>query len=47
MIPKAVIAIAGGTGSGKTTFANRIVEQLPRHIALLNHDAYYKDNRHL
>lgn len=47
MIPKAVIAIAGGTGSGKTTFANRIVDQLPHHIALLTHDAYYKDNRHL
>lgn len=47
MIPNAVIAIAGGTGSGKSTLANRIVEQLPDHVALLNHDAYYKDNRHL
>jgi uridine kinase len=47
MIPKAVIAIAGGTGSGKTTFANRIVDQLPHHVALLTHDAYYKDNSHL
>lgn len=46
-IPKAVIAIAGGTGSGKTTFANKIVDQLPHHVALLTHDAYYKDNRHL
>lgn len=46
-IPKAVIAIAGGTGSGKTTFANKIVEQLPHCVALLNHDAYYKDNPHL
>lgn len=45
--PKAVIAIAGGTGSGKTTFAKKIVDQLPNHVALLTHDAYYKDNRHL
>lgn len=47
MIPNAIIAIAGGTGSGKSTLANRIVEQLPDHVSLLNHDAYYKDNRHL
>lgn len=46
-VPKAVIAIAGGTGSGKTTFATRIVEQLPNHVSLLTHDAYYKDNRAL
>ncbi|HYF91929.1 MAG TPA: uridine kinase [Symbiobacteriaceae bacterium] len=45
--PKAVIAIAGGTGSGKTTFAKKIVEQLPNHVSLLTHDAYYKNNRHL
>lgn len=46
-VPKAVIAIAGGTGSGKTTIAQMIVEQLPEHVSLLAHDAYYKDNRHL
>ncbi|HEY3365186.1 MAG TPA: uridine kinase [Symbiobacteriaceae bacterium] len=46
-VPKAVIAIAGGTGSGKTTFANKIVEQLPRHVTLLTHDNYYRNNRHL
>lgn len=45
--PKAVIAIAGGTGSGKTTFARKIVEQLPNHVSLLTHDAYYKHNKHL
>ncbi len=45
--PKAVIAIAGGTGSGKTTIANKIVEQMPHHVSLITHDAYYKDNRHL
>jgi uridine kinase len=39
-----VISIAGGTGSGKTTVANVIVERVgPEHIAVLPHDAYYKD----
>ncbi len=46
-VPKAVIAIAGGTGSGKSTIANKIVEQLPNHVTLLPYDAYYKDNSHL
>lgn len=46
-IPKAVIAIAGGTGSGKSTIANKILEQLPDHVTWLPHDAYYKDNSHL
>lgn len=46
-VPKAVIAIAGGTGSGKTTIAEMIVERLPQHVALITHDSYYKDNRHL
>lgn len=45
--PKAVIALAGGTGSGKTTIANMIVSQLPDHVALITHDSYYKDNHHL
>jgi len=39
-----VIAIAGGSGSGKTTVANVIMERIGReHIACLPHDAYYKD----
>jgi uridine kinase len=39
-----VIGIAGGTGSGKTTVANVIVERVgAKHIAYLPHDAYYKD----
>lgn len=46
-VPKAIIAIAGGTGSGKTTIAQKIVDLLPHHVTLLTHDAYYKDNRHL
>jgi uridine kinase len=39
-----VIGIAGGTGSGKTTVAQVILDRVgTHHIALLPHDAYYKD----
>jgi uridine kinase len=39
-----VIGIAGGTGSGKTTVANEIFEQVGENIvSYLPHDAYYKD----
>ena len=43
-----VIAIAGGTGSGKTTVANVIINRVgAQHIAYLPHDAYYKDLKDL
>lgn len=43
-----LIGIAGGTGSGKTTVASKIVEQLPPGRALLiQHDSYYRDRSHL
>jgi uridine kinase len=43
-IPPLVIGIAGGTGSGKTTVAKVIIDRVgANHIALLPHDAYYKD----
>jgi uridine kinase len=39
-----VIGLAGGSGSGKTTVANVILERVgEQHIAYLPHDAYYKD----
>jgi uridine kinase len=39
-----LIGIAGGTASGKTTVARRIVEALPAgQAALIQHDAYYRD----
>ena len=42
--PSLIIGIAGGTGSGKTTVANVILERVgEQRIALLAHDAYYKD----
>ena len=43
-----VIGIAGGSGSGKTTVAQAILEKVGKdRIAYLPHDAYYKDLRHL
>jgi len=39
-----VIGIAGGSGSGKTTVAQEILQRVgPERIAFLQHDAYYKD----
>jgi len=43
-----VVGIAGGTGSGKTTVVNRILERLPKDkVTILPQDAYYKDNSRL
>lgn len=43
-----VIGIAGGSGSGKTTVLERIVEAYgPEEIAVLEHDAYYRDLSHV
>ncbi|MCC8137612.1 MAG: uridine kinase [Clostridiales bacterium] len=37
-----IIGIAGGTGSGKSTFTNRLKEQFADDIAVIYHDNYYK-----
>jgi uridine kinase len=43
-----VIGIAGGTGSGKTTVATKLIDALPRDgAALIQHDWYYRDRSHL
>jgi uridine kinase len=43
-----VIGIAGGSGSGKTTIANVILERVgAEKIAFFPHDAYYRDLSHL
>lgn len=43
-----VIGIAGGSGSGKTTVANVVLQRVGRQrIAYLPHDAYYRDIRDL
>jgi uridine kinase len=51
MLPKQsplVIGIAGGSGSGKTTVANSVLERVGAdRIAFLPHDAYYRDLQHL
>lgn len=43
-----VIGIAGGTGSGKTTVTQAVIDAVgTNHVALLPMDNYYKDNAHL
>ena len=43
-----VIGIAGGTGSGKTTVVNNILQQLNAEgVNVLSQDNYYHDNHHL
>lgn len=43
-----VIGVAGGTGSGKSTVAAKIVEGLPLESAVvLDHDSYYRDRSEL
>ena len=43
-----VIGVAGGSGSGKTTVSNAIVQRVGRErIAFLQHDWYYDDLSHL
>ena len=37
-----IIGIAGGTGSGKSTFTNRLKEEFGDEIAVLYHDNYYR-----
>lgn len=37
-----VIGVAGGTGSGKSTFTNRLKEEFGDQIAVVYHDNYYK-----
>ena len=41
------LAVAGGTGSGKTTVSQALLQRVGHHhIAYLPHDAYYKDLAH-
>ena len=43
-----LIGIAGGTGSGKTTVVNQIVNELPTNIVgVISQDSYYKDLLHM
>lgn len=43
-----VIGIAGGTGSGKTTVVQKIIEELPlKNVSVINQDSYYNSTDHL
>ena len=43
-----IVGVAGGTGSGKTTVSQAILDRVGRErIAYIQHDAYYRDRSHL
>lgn len=43
-----VIGIAGGTGCGKTTVVEQIIDQIPdEEVGVISQDSYYKDLTHL
>ena len=43
-----IIGIAGGTGCGKTTVVNKIINELPDgEVGVISQDSYYKDTSHL
>ena len=42
-----LIGIAGGTGSGKSTFADRLLALFPNEITVISYDNYYKPQDHL
>lgn len=43
-----IIGIAGGTGSGKTTVVNKIINSFaPGEVAVIPQDSYYKDSSHV
>ena len=43
-----IVGIAGGTGSGKTTVVNKVIEEFHEdQVVVIPQDAYYKDNSHI
>jgi len=38
-----ILGIAGGTGSGKTTISQKILDHFNSHVRYIPHDRYYKD----
>jgi len=43
-----IIGIAGGTGCGKTTVVNQILQELPEgEVGVISQDSYYQDTSHL
>ncbi len=48
MATSILIGIAGGTGSGKTTIAKKIIEQIGTdNVVIIPQDAYYRDRNNL
>lgn len=39
-----VIGIAGGTGSGKTTIAQKLIDRFGDDVSVISHDNYYKEH---
>lgn len=37
-----IIGIAGGTGSGKSTFTNRLKDEFKDQVTVIYHDNYYR-----
>ncbi len=42
-----IVGIAGGTGSGKTTITDTLVERFGGHVSVVHHDNYYKAHHEL
>jgi len=43
-----IVGIGGGTGSGKTTVVNKLLEVFPNgEVVVIPQDSYYKDNGHI
>ena len=47
MLPPMLIGIAGGTGSGKSTFAAGLKKLFPNEITIISYDNYYKSQDHM
>ncbi|TVQ01235.1 MAG: uridine kinase [Balneolaceae bacterium] len=46
--PPLIIGVGGGSGSGKTTVVNKIVQGIGKNnILLIEHDSYYRDLSHI
>ena len=47
-VERIIVGVAGGTGSGKTTVSQAILDRVGRdRIAYLQHDSYYRDRSHV
>lgn len=43
-----IIAVAGGSASGKTTVVNKIIDEFNKeNVTVIKHDDYYKDQTHM